>query len=126
MEYEMHNASVFGTEEKLPLTKVAAKLMEANSTVFTVCFTRKVDEKDVREKLSKCRVQDLKDGTKAGSLAKDLLVGKERTIIGHLAKAEGKMGRSLVIDMETDGFSQVDHRTLKYLVMNNVKYTVKK
>ena len=126
LEYEMNNANVFATEEKLPLTKVATKLAEANSTAFTVCFTCKVDEKDVREKLSKCTAKDMKDNTAAKALAKDLLLGRETTITGHLANSEGKMGRSLVINLANKGFAQVDHRTIKHFVIDNVKYTVKK
>ena len=68
----------------------------------------------------------MKDHAKAKALAQDLLVGKETTIVGRLSKAEGKMGRSLVIDLPTQGYRQVDHRTLKHLIINNVKYTVKK
>jgi len=48
LEYEMHNASVFASEEKLALTKMAQILEnEINSTCFTVCFNCKIDEKDV-------------------------------------------------------------------------------
>ena len=52
LEYEMHNSDVFAKEEKIPLTQVATLLAEANSKCFTVCFTCKVNEKDVKEKLS--------------------------------------------------------------------------
>ena len=97
----MNNASVFQKEEMLPLTKVASKLTEANSTAFTVCFTTKIDEKVVQEKLSNCKVADMTNDTTVKELAKDLLIGKETTISGHLSRAEGKMGRSLVIDLPT-------------------------
>lgn len=52
LEYEMHNSDVFSKEEKIPLTQVATKLAEANSKCFTVNFTCKVNEKDVKEKLN--------------------------------------------------------------------------
>ena len=51
LEYEMHNSSVFSEEQKIPLTQVATQMAEANSKCFTVCFTTKVDEKMVQEKL---------------------------------------------------------------------------
>lgn len=51
LENQMYNASVFGSEEKLCLTKVAKILEEANTACFTVCFHAKVDEKVVREKI---------------------------------------------------------------------------
>ena len=60
------------------------------------------------------------------ALAKEILAGKETTIIGRLSKADGKLGRSLVIDLPTQGYRQVDHRTLKWLLIRNVKYSIKK
>ena len=52
--------------------------------------------------------------------------GKETTITGRLSKAMGKLGRSLIIDLPTQGFRLVDHRTLKWLIIKNVKYVVSK
>ena len=51
LEYEMHNSSVYHEEQKSSLTNVATQLTEANSKCFTVCFTTKVDDKQVLEKL---------------------------------------------------------------------------
>ena len=51
----MINASVFSEEEKLPLSQVATKLAEADSTAFTVCYTTKVDEKEVLKLLTQCK-----------------------------------------------------------------------
>ena len=53
LEYEMHNSAVYAKEESTSLTNVATKLAESNSRCFTVCFTTKVDEKMVQEKLRK-------------------------------------------------------------------------
>ena len=122
----MKNANIFKDEKTLALTQVATKLSEANSTAFTVCFTCKVKEDAVKEKLAALNTVDIKNDADAKALAKELLTGKESTIIGRLSKAEGKMGRSLVIDLVTNSFAQVDHRTLKYLIIDNTKYTVKK
>ena len=60
------------------------------------------------------------------ALSKEVLVGKETTLTGRLSRAEGKLGRSLVIDLPTQGYRQVDHRTLRTLIIDNVKYTVKR
>lgn len=51
LETQMHNASVYSSEEKLSLTKVAQLLESANSACFTVCFNTKVDDKLIKEKL---------------------------------------------------------------------------
>lgn len=121
LEYEMYNAGVFQKEEKLALTKVVKILKEAYSTVFTVCFTCKVDEKAVQERLAKLTEKELKD---VKTLAKELLTGRESTITGKLSSTEGKLGRSLVRAFDGSPFAQVDHRTIKYLILKNVKYVV--
>ena len=102
---------------------MAELLEQANSTCFTVCFTSKVDDAAVRERLAKCSQAELDEGKK---LAKEILAGKETTIIGRLSQSEGKLGRSLVIDLPTQGYRQVDHRTLQSLTIRNVKYSIKK
>ena len=80
----------------------------------------------MQEKLASVKAATLKDPAAAKALAKELLVGKETTIVGHLSRADGRMGRSLVIDLPTQGYKQIDHRTLKHLIINNVKYAIKK
>ena len=67
-----------------------------------------------------------KDATAARELAKEYLTGSESTLICRLSKTEGKLGRSTVIDVPSQGYRQVDHRTIKWIVMANVKYTLRK
>lgn len=89
----MHNANVFDKEEKLALTKVVKMLKTAQSTAFTVCYTCKIDEKQIKEKfsaLSEIEYADLK------TVAKNILIGKESIVTGRLSSTEGKLGRSLV------------------------------
>lgn len=120
----MNNASVFSEEEKLPLTEVATKLAEAASTSFTVCFNTKVDEKEVERLLAQCKPEQLSNRQAALELAKVALTGKECKLVGRLSRAEGKLGRSLVIDLPTQGYRLVDHRSLRWLIIKNKKYTV--
>lgn len=61
LETQMYNAAVFAETEKLCLTKVAKLLEEANTACFTVCFTAKVDEKAVRERLAKVTPAQIND-----------------------------------------------------------------
>lgn len=120
----MNSASVFSEEEKLPLTEVATKLAEADSTAFTVCFTTKVDEKDVQKLLAQCKPELLHSRETALAIAKEALTGKECRLVGRLSRAEGKFGRSLVIDLPSQGYRLVDHRSLRWLIIKNRKYTV--
>lgn len=98
----MNNSSVFDSEQKIPLTQVATTLAEANSKCFTVCFTTKVDDKMIKEKLQ--GIKSKLNAEKAKTLAKEILIGKETQLIGRLSRAEGKLGRSLVIDLPTQGY----------------------
>ena len=120
----MHNSSVFSEEEKTSLTNVASHLAGANSKCFTVCFTTKIDEKVVLEKMKAQKVAP--DAAAAKALAKELLTGQEKTLVARLSKAEHHLGRSLVIDLHSQGYRQVDHRTIKWLIIDNVKYVVNK
>ena len=89
-------------------------------------FNAKVDEKVVKEKLQGLTAADLKNKSKVAEIAKDIMHGKETVLVGRLSKAMGKLGRSLIIDLPTQGYRQVDHRTLKWLIIKNVKYVVSK
>lgn len=54
--------------------------------------------------------------------------GKVRTLRGRLASAEPLLGRSMVIDLDIDSdnqLRQVDHRTIKSLILRGVQYTVR-
>ena len=124
LEYEMNNSAVFTEEQKISLTQVATLLADANSKCFTVCFTTKVDDKMVAEKLKDVKAK--LNAAQAKQLAKEILVGEEKQLVGRLSRAEGKLGRSLVIDLPSQGYRQVDHRTLRWLIVDNIKYTVKK
>lgn len=97
------SADYYAEEVKTTMTDVAQKLVTSYNRPLTVCFT--------------------KQGTKG----KD--EGEERVLRGRLISHEALLGRSRVEDLdkpEGDRFRLVDHRTIKYLIVDGVKYTVKK
>ena len=55
--------------------------------------------------------------------------GAERTLRGKLVKPEPLLGRSMCEDLDCDDnknrLRQVDHRTINFLIVGGVKYTVK-
>jgi len=118
----MYNSAVYEKEEKVTLTEIGKIFKEANSKVFTVCFNAKVDINDLKERLSKISKKELEDSK---TLAKDLITGSEKTIVGRLANSEAKLGRSLVLTLPDNTFANVDHRTIKWLILKNVKYSIK-
>lgn len=95
-----YSADQFAEEEKVSMTHCAELLISSHNRPLTVCF-------------------DKKDGT-------------ERTLRGRFVKHEVMFGRSTCEDFDVpktdkeDGLRLVDHRTLKYLIVDGVKYTVGK
>jgi len=90
------SADTYKTEVEVPRTRIAQALVGAGSLPFTVCFLK-----------SK---------------------GVERTLRGRLLEHEDLLGRSMVYDFDVESgapMRQVDHRTLKWLILNGVKYTLK-
>jgi len=54
--------------------------------------------------------------------------GTERTLRGRLVKPEPLLGRSTVEDLDVTNGNRlrlVDHRTIKWIVVDGTKYTVK-
>lgn len=91
------SADQFNSTEKITKTELAQKLTEAYNRPFTVVF----DKSD----------------------------GQERVLRGRLLSSEPLMGRSHVEDLDVHDQNKlrlVDHRTLKSLIVDNVKYTLKK
>jgi hypothetical protein len=90
------SADTYESEESVTKTELAEKLVSAGPLPFTVCFLK-----------SK---------------------GAERVLRGRLLEHESLLGRSLVHDFDvTKGppLREVDHRSLKWLIVNNVKYILK-
>ena len=122
---DMINSSVYDSEESLSMTNLATKLTQANNMCFSVTFHTQANEKKILEILSEIKKAP-KSAQEAKDLAKQCMVGEEKTLMCHLTKAEGTLGRSLVIDLPSGGFRQVDHRNIKSIIIDNVKYNLKK
>ena len=59
------------------------------------------------------------------NIAKIIAAGEIATLTGHLVKSELHTGRTLIIDLkDSNSFKQVDHRTIQYIILKNVKYTL--
>jgi len=96
------SADYFAEEVATTMTDVAQKLVESHNRPLTVCFTKQAKKNEEE--------------------------GEERVLRGRLISHEALLGRSYVADMdkpEKDRVRLVDHRTIKWLVVDGVKYTVK-
>lgn len=96
------SADYFAEEIKTTMTDVAQKLVESHNRPLTVCFTKQP--------------------------GKGQEEGEDRVLRGRLLSHEALLGRSYVEDMErpeNDRVRLVDHRTIRWLVVDGVKYVVK-
>jgi len=58
-----------------------------------------------------------------------VLEGSVSQMVCHLVETQNMLGRSTVIDLNAkteNKFKQVDHRTIDWLIIKNVKYVLKK
>ena len=88
------------------------------------------DQFEKEENVSKTRAAEIlvHSGTKPLTVCFLKAEGEERTLRGRLVKPEPLLGRSMVedLDLKTDHrLRQVDHRTIKWLIVGGVLYTVK-
>jgi hypothetical protein len=136
VEEGLYSASQYQIEKAVTRTEICEILEQAGSHVFTVNFNRQVQEQELQDKLLEAIKQEAekpdneRDIEKAiKKLSKEALKGGERTLVGYLLQTEQKMGRSLVIDLQVPSdrnrIRLVDHRTINWLILQNVKYTVK-
>ncbi len=126
VEAEMFTANQFTTEEKVSRTELIEKLEGARDTCFTVVFERKLTDKLLADKLFDLSEIGLQTDRERRKYARELLKGTERRLVGYLMKAEPKMGRSMVVDLEVEpgrnNIRMVDHRTIKELIIRGVRY----
>lgn len=93
----LKSAALTEKEEKVTLTEAATLVSTSFNTPMTVCF--------------------------------DKQEGGERVLVGRLMSTEPLLGRSYFEDLEIlDGhrLRQVDHRTIKWAILNKTKYVVGK
>lgn len=129
IEDTINTANQFTQVINVSRTEIIDKLESAGDSVFSATFNKLPNETSLSEALGKMAVADLTDTKKLKKLAKEVMLGEERTIVGYLVSLEPKMGRSTVHDLEVPKgqhpLRQIDHRTISSLVIKNVKYVVK-
>ena len=107
---------------------MAELLMSVRDVVFTVNFTKKVQKANIEKLLSTAAQNCFADSSAMRNLAKELTQGEDRTMTCHMVNVEDDLGRSKVVDLETDDAEKnrlVDHRTINYIIFKNVKYEYK-
>jgi hypothetical protein len=90
------SADQYQEEEKVTMTRAAEILIASYNRPLTVCFLKKR--------------------------------GEQRLLRGRLLQPEPLLGRSHVEDLDVSGKNRirlVDHRTIRFLIVDGVKYTVR-
>lgn len=140
------SADHFETEEKKTMTELADIFINSPRIALTVAFITKADEKLKRDfeaeksaKIAEIQNAPLKDATRLlNELIENpitrVIPGKLRVMKGRHYGHVDELGRIGFIDMEvkrdvTKNFDNrsrhVDPRTIQYLIVNKVKYTLK-
>lgn len=91
------------------------------------------DQFEQEERVTKTRAAEILVGlvNQPFTAAFEKMDGSERVLRGRLVAPEPLLGRSMVEDLDEPRDSkrgrmrQVDHRTLRFIICNNVKYVVK-
>ncbi|PSF37826.1 hypothetical protein C7H19_07530 [Aphanothece hegewaldii CCALA 016] len=135
IEEGMYSASQYEFEKIVSRTEICEILEQAGNYIFTVNFNKQIREKDLKDKLL-AAIKDKKGNPLShleiekalSKVSQEAIQGEERTLVGYLLKVEPKMGRSTVIDIECpverNRIRLVDHRTINWLILRNVKYVV--
>jgi len=132
----LSSAHDFAKEEKKTKTELAELFITSSRVAMTVCFYKQVKEGDVTSEIMKAyegsTVKTMESAIKKA--VKKGLEGEERVMIGRHYGATDEFGRIHFVDMEVTkdpakGYDNrmrlVDPRTLQYLIVNNVKYSLK-
>lgn len=141
VESYLTSASQFTTEVSILRTEMAALFLSSPGVAMTVNFNTQVKEKDALDAMA--AIYPNKGGKmlseadykkKAKEILSSVITGKERTMVGRHYGSVNEFGRVSFIDMEIDKEDgkdydtrtrQVDPRTINWMIIRGVKYTVK-
>lgn len=124
---ECYSADQFNETKEITRTELIEIFSKTGDAIYTVNFNKqpKVEEvfDEIANKGKLISNSDMKKKLKEG------MKGEPRTLVGYTVKVETGFGRSQVVDLEVPqgqhNIRQVDHRTLNFLILKNIKYIVK-
>ncbi len=127
----------YSKEEAVTRTEMSDILLRNPFRAMTVNFNKQVKETDIIKE-----IQDAHDNStpkeftaKMKAAIKRSMAGEERTMVGRHFGSQDEFGRVQFVDMGIDrDFSKdydtrqrlMDTRTLNWMVVNDIKYTIKK
>ena len=128
IENEMYSADHFDKEEKITQTELVEQLKNVGDKIFKVTFNKLRTEEETTIMLMELEEDDFENVKKMKKFSKGVMEGEKVGIVGHLVNTETKMGRSLIVDLNSKNknrFKLVDHRNIKSLIIGNVNYQKK-
>lgn len=126
VEAECYSASHSDETKEVTRTELIEIFNGTADNVYTVCFNKQPKVEDAFDAIA--NKGKLKSNIEIKKLLKEKMAGEERILTGYTIKREIPWGRSMVVDLcepSTDRIRQVDHRTLNWLICQNVKYVIK-
>ncbi len=118
----------YARAERVSTTRIGEVLADAGDAVFTVQFRKQTSAQFVAGELTGLTATDVASTARRLALARTLLKGERRRLTGHLVRTDARLGRYLVrdLDVRTPGsdFRWIDGRTIEWLILKGVKYTV--
>jgi len=135
------SANQFEETKPITRTEMATLFLAASGVVLTVNFNKQVDEKIAKEQLYELyankggKILSEADYKKSvNTIIKSVITGEERVMVGRHFGSLNEFGRIQFVDMEVEKdasktydtrLRQVDPRTLNWLILRGVKYTIK-
>ena len=98
----MYSATHYAREVTINMTGLAELLQSVQDVVFTVNFKKQVTESSAAQLLLDADAKDFEDPKKMLTLAKSLLKGENCALTCHMVEVENNLGRSLVIDLNSN------------------------
>jgi len=128
LEWECSFADQFDSEETVSTTKAIEILQDSPMTSMTIVFHKKAKDDEVSSLLAKGQGSLSAKDWKA--MVKKSTAGEERTMVGHHTGNFDVFKRLYFTEQVNERSKEpetrlVDTRTLKMVIVNRVKYTVK-
>ena len=145
VEKILNSADNFTEEKKVSMTELAEIFLNNTRVAMTVCYRKKDEPKTAKAIKAEKEAMKLKlQSANMSELPKlidefvenpiqTVIPGDERVMKGRHYGKLNSLGRNEFLDMEAENkkgtydsrVKQVDTRTLKYVIVNNVKYILK-
>jgi hypothetical protein len=126
---KMDSADHFDYEIPMNRGELVEMLENTKDTIFTICFRKKVQPKNISNRIIEEGEDFVGNLSQCKKLAKNFLEGELCVMVAKLINLEPKLGRSMVKDLRVPfGYNlrQVDHRTIEWIIFKNRKFIFKK